>query len=140
MIEGQVYGPRVVYFSNVSENTKRFVEKLGFENERIPILPNADPLHVDYDYILVVPTYGDKKGNNYVPRQVVKFLNNEKNRSHIIGVVGGGNTNFGREFGLAGAIVAHKCKVPFIGTFELIGTPEDVSTLKVRMETLCQQH
>lgn len=125
---------RVVYFSNVSENTKRFVEKLGFDNERIPVLPTEPMIQVDYDYILVVPTYGDMRGNNFVPRQVIKFLNDETNRTHIIGVVGGGNTNFGIDFAIAGAIIAHKCKVPYLGTFELLGTPEDVTETKKRME------
>ena len=86
----------VVYFSNYSENTKRFVEKLQVSSERIPIAwDETDPLLVTEDYVLFVPTYGGGSERHSVPRQVVKFLNIAENRHHLKGVVGFGNTNFG---------------------------------------------
>ena len=49
----------VVYFSSVSENTKRFVEKLGLHSVRIPLKTDeAANFTYDKDSILVVPTYG----------------------------------------------------------------------------------
>ena len=50
--------PLCVYFSSVTENTKAFVEKLGFDSARIPLYPRDEPLLVDRPYLLFVPTYG----------------------------------------------------------------------------------
>lgn len=58
--------PLLVYFSSVSGNTARFIEKLGKRAVRIPLHvggPNPDPpLRVDEPYILVTPTYGGVRG------------------------------------------------------------------------------
>ncbi|HHU5073418.1 TPA: class Ib ribonucleoside-diphosphate reductase assembly flavoprotein NrdI, partial [Streptococcus agalactiae] len=66
---------KVVYFSSKSNNTHRFVQKLGCSNQRIP--SDGSSILVTEDYILIVPTYAgggdDTKGA--VPKQVVQFLN-----------------------------------------------------------------
>ena len=121
----------VVYFSSVTENTRRFVDKLGFPSARIPLRATDEPLLVNEPYVLVCPTYGGgvslSKGNTKpVPKQVIKFLNNEHNRSFIRAVIAGGNTNFGEDFGKAGDVISAKCQVPYVYRFELIGTDEDV--------------
>ncbi|WP_394215400.1 class Ib ribonucleoside-diphosphate reductase assembly flavoprotein NrdI [Brachybacterium vulturis] len=117
---------RLVYFSSVSGNTKRFVEKLGMSAERVPLYPKDDPLVVDEEFVLLTPTYGGGNGRGAVPKQVIKFLNDERNRSLIRGVIGAGNTNFGEAYCLAGDIIARKCEVPHMYKFELFGTPRDV--------------
>ena len=61
---------------------------------------------------------------------MIRFLNNEHNRSLIRAVVAGGNSNFGSDFGLAGEIIARKCHVPYVYRFELMGNPEDVRILR----------
>ena len=95
----------VVYFSSVTDNTHRFVQKLDLPNVRIPLRLKDEPLIVNEPYVLVCPTYGggvSLTGENSrpVPRQVIRFLNNEHNRSFIRAVVAGGNSNFGADFGL----------------------------------------
>ena len=45
----------LVYFSSVSENTHRFVQKLGVLATRIPL---HGRIEVDEPYVLVLPTYG----------------------------------------------------------------------------------
>ena len=124
----------VVYFSSVSENTKRFVDKLEAQSVRIPIRTEeaAEFVH-DRDSVLVVPTYGGGNDNSTVPKQVIKFLNNPENRKHIKAVIAGGNTNFGSHFGKAGDIVADKLGVPVLYRFEITGTPEDVIEVKERL-------
>jgi len=116
----------LVYFSTKSGNTRRFVEKLGLPANRIPLNRSDPPLQVEEPYILVVPTYGDGDPRSAVPAPVIRFLNDEHNRSLIRGVIAGGNTNFGKSFGLAGRVVAQKCQVPLLYRFELMGTVEDV--------------
>lgn len=122
---------RLVYFSSVTESTKRFVEKVGYPSERIPLYSKKEFLRVDYDYVLVVPTYGGGDNEGAVPKQVIKFLNDESNRSHCKGVIAGGNTNFGSGYCLAGKIISSKVKVPLLYNFELFGTSADVD--KVRL-------
>jgi protein involved in ribonucleotide reduction len=122
----------LVYFSSVSENTHRFVQKLGVEATRIPL---RGRIQVDEPYVLVLPTYGgghatpDINAGGYVPKQVIAFLNDEHNRSLLRGVIAAGNTNFGAEFCYAGDVVSRKCGVPYLYRFELMGTDEDVEAV-----------
>jgi protein involved in ribonucleotide reduction len=124
----------IVYFSSVTDNTHRFVEKVGQPAVRIPLRRGDDPLVVDEPYVLVLPTYGGGNGRGAVPKQVIHFLNDPHNRSLIRGVIAAGNTNFGTAYCLAGDIVASKCKVPVMYKFELMGTPRDVSVVREGLE------
>ena len=120
----------LVYFSSASDNTHRFVQKLGLPAERIPLLP-ADPfLHASEPYVLILPTYGGGNEGGAVPKQVIKFLNDEDNRALIRGVIAAGNTNFGEAYCIAGDIIAAKCHVPYLYGFELMGTNEDVTAVR----------
>lgn len=89
--------------------------------------------------MLILPTYGGGNGRGAVPKQVIKFLNDEHNRSLIRGVVTAGNTNFGAAYCLAGEIVSAKCKVPHLYRFEVFGTPEDVMNVNEGLDRLWQQ-
>lgn len=123
----------LVYFSSVSENTHRFVQKLNLPAIRIPL---HGRIEVDHPYVLVLPTYGggrqqpDIHDGGYVPKQVIAFLNNEHNRALLRGVIAAGNTNFGAEFCYAGTVVSRKCQVPYLYRFELMGTDEDVHAVR----------
>ncbi len=130
---------RIVYFSSVSENTHRFVERLGLPATRIP-LQWQDGFRVDEEYVLIVPTYGGGNTGGAVPRQVIRFLNDPHNRALLRGVIAAGNTNFGRAFGLAGDIIAAKCQVPYLYRFELLGTAEDVQRVREGLEQLWSRH
>jgi protein involved in ribonucleotide reduction len=137
----------LVYFSSVSENTHRFVQKLGLPSVRIPL---HDAIEVDEPYVLVLPTYGgghktpDINHGGYVPKQVIKFLNNDHNRALLRGVIAAGNNNFGAEFCYAGEVISRKCGVPYLYRFELMGTPDDVETVRAGLadfwkDETCQQ-
>lgn len=126
--------PTLVYFSSVSGNTHRFVEKLGIPAHRIPLYPKDGPLVMDEEFVLMVPTYGGGNGHGAVPKQVIKFLNDERNRHLIRGVISGGNTNFGEAYCLAGDVISAKCKVPHMYKFELLGTPRDVQRVHDGLE------
>jgi protein involved in ribonucleotide reduction len=131
----------VVYFSNYSGNTKRFVEKIddrSFNTYRIPIDSGAEcsyPFAPD-PYILFVPTYGGGSDRSAIPRQVRRFLNVPENRDLLRGVVGFGNTNFGEHFCKAAELISQKTGVPIIAKVEIFGTPDDVTKVKERMRML----
>ena len=131
----------VVYFSSATENTRRFVDKLGLPSARIPLYKNDEPLIVNEPYVLVCPTYGggasiSHENSRPVPKQVIRFLNNEHTRGLIRAVISGGNSNFGADFGKAGDVISAKCKVPYVYRFELMGSDEDV---KICREGLISQ-
>jgi protein involved in ribonucleotide reduction len=148
--EVAVQSRNLVYFSSVSENTHRFVQKLGVPATRIPL---HGRIEVDEPYVLILPTYGGGRHNpniadiadgGYVPKQVIAFLNNEHNRSLIRGVIAAGNNNFGAEFAYAGDVVSRKCGVPYLYRFELMGTADDVAAVRVGLadfwkEQTCHQ-
>ena len=127
----------IVYFSNYSGNTKKFVERLG-ENEaiRIPIDWRSGSVTVDQPYVLLVPTYGGGEGRAAIPRQVRSFLNIRENRALLRGVVGFGNTNFGEHFCKAADLISAKTGVPVIARVEIFGTEDDVKTVKERLDLL----
>ncbi|MDJ0350128.1 class Ib ribonucleoside-diphosphate reductase assembly flavoprotein NrdI [Cryobacterium sp. PH29-G1] len=129
----------IVYFSSASGNTQRFVEKLGRPASRIPLYPREEPLVAEEPFVLCVPTYGGGSMGGAVPKQVIKFLNNETNRSLIRGVIGAGNMNFGAGYCLAGDIIAAKCKVPHLYRFEVFGTPDDVRIVHDGLEEFWKQ-
>jgi len=120
----------LVYFSSVSENTHRFVQRLGVPAARIPVRASEPPLQVDEPYVLIVPTYGGGNEGGAVPRRVREFLGDPHNRSLIRGVIAAGNTNFGAAFCIAGDIISAKCQVPYLYAFELMGTAEDVTRVR----------
>jgi protein involved in ribonucleotide reduction len=126
---------QLIYFSSASENTSRFVTKLGREVARIPLYSRDAPLLATRPFVLVVPTYGGTGGEGSVPKQVIRFLNNPQNRQLLRGVIGAGNTNFGDNYCLAGDIIAAKCGVPHLYRFELMGTPDDVSRVNHGLDT-----
>lgn len=130
---------KLVYFSSATNNTHRFVEKLGFDADRIPLRKNEGPLQVTQPYVLIVPTYGGGNLSGAVPKQVIAFLNNPENRSHCVGVISSGNTNFGTAYCLAGDIVAAKLGVPHMYKFELLGTAEDVSRVRKGLKEFWQR-
>jgi protein involved in ribonucleotide reduction len=128
----------IVYFSNYSGNTKRFVEKLTNNARRIPIDYNADAdtVGVCVPYILVVPTYGGGSEKSAIPRQVRAFLNVPENRQFLRGVIGTGNTNFGEHYCKAAELIAAKTGVPIVARVEILGTPEDIELITERLEML----
>lgn len=119
----------LLYFSSVSENTRRFVDKLGLPSGRLPVRRGDEHLVADRPFVLVTPTYG-ARGRGSVPPQVVAFLNDVRNRSQLRGVIAAGNTNFGADYCLAGSVISVKCSVPVLYRFELMGTPRDVSIVR----------
>lgn len=119
----------IVYYSSLSENTHRFVAKLGLKSARIPVSQGAETPDVREPFVLILPTYCGDDGRGAVPKQVIRFLNNADNRSLIRGVIAAGNSNFGETFGLAGNVISDKCQVPYLYRFELLGTDEDVANV-----------
>jgi len=128
----------LVYFSSVSGNTARFAERLaeqrGLPVARIPLHQHDPALKATRPYVLVLPTYGAGNGSGAVPKQVIRFLNDPDNRALIRGVVAGGNTNFGKGYGIAGDVVAAKTGVPCLYRFEVFGTNDDVEAVAEGLE------
>ena len=115
----------VVFFSNITGNTERFVNKITTTGNKIkiPIKGNDFILPVN-PFVIITPTYGDSEGKGMVPHQVKKFL--KQFNQNLLGVISAGNRNFGKEFGLAGDIIAYKFKVPLLYKIEIAGLPTDV--------------
>ncbi|MBN3264244.1 class Ib ribonucleoside-diphosphate reductase assembly flavoprotein NrdI [Pectobacterium brasiliense] len=129
----------LVYFSSQSENTHRFISRVGLPALRIPIAIEQPALKVDRPYILVVPSYGGGSTKGAVPRQVIIFLNDPHNRAYLRGVIAAGNTNFGAAYCIAGDIIAQKCQVPYLYRFELLGTAEDIANVRKGVTEFWQQ-
>lgn len=126
----------LVYYSSASGNTARFVAMLGRPALRIPVSP-ADPMPAPADaYVMICPTYADGMGRGAVPKQVIRFLNDESRRALLRGVIGAGNRNFGATFALASRVIADKCRVPVLYRMELAGTETDVARVREGLDKL----
>lgn len=126
----------LVYFSSASENTHRFVEKLGVDATRIPLhTGEAADWRINTPFILLTPTYGGERVRHAVPRQIAAALNVAENRTLIRAVIGTGNTNFGTTFCLAARLIAAKCGIPLLYRLELLGTTDDVNVVSHGLET-----
>lgn len=130
---------KIVYFSSVTENTHRFVERLDVDAYRIPLRIDRNNVPViNDDYILICPTYGggvsispmlssdNPEPSRPVPPQVRIFLSQEENRKHLMGVIAAGNINFGEDYCVAGDVISRKFGVPYLHRFELMGSSEDI--------------
>lgn len=93
-------------------------------------LNERERIQVDEPYILIVPSYGGGGTTGAVPRQVIRFLNDEHNRALLRGVIASGNRNFGEAYGRAGDVIARKCGVPWLYRFELMGTQSDIENVR----------
>ena len=120
----------LVYYSSGSGNTARFVDLLGLPAMRIPIRQTDRMPEPKQPYILICPTYADGNGRGAVPKQVIRFLNDPARRAAIRGVIGTGNRNFGPTYCLAARIIAEKCGVPILTSFELAGTDTDLARIR----------
>ena len=123
----------LVYFSSSSENTLRFIERVGLPAVRIP-LNERERIRVEEPYILVVPSYGGGGTAGAVPRQVIRFLNDPDRRALLRGVIATGNRNFGATFALSGKVISDKCNVPVLYRFELAGTDLDIARVQAGLE------
>ncbi|MTH64502.1 class Ib ribonucleoside-diphosphate reductase assembly flavoprotein NrdI [Paracoccus shanxieyensis] len=117
----------LVYFSSASGNTARFVARLGLTAARIPISPADATPEPALPYVLISPTFADGEGRGAVPKQVIRFLNDPGRRALLRGVIAAGNRNFGATYALAGRVIAEKCNVPLLYSFELAGTDNDIA-------------
>lgn len=116
----------LAYFSTKSRTTARFVSKLNIPNIEL----GDSSLIMESPYVLVTPTYGGGTFNNSVPTPVIKFLNNETNRSLLRGVISTGNRDYGHTYCVAGDIISSKCNVPHLYKLEMFGTDEDVNNVR----------
>lgn len=136
MEEGQTVGlGKVVYYSSSTGNTHKFVGKLGLPAVRVPVEETEGVPTLAEPFVLICPTYADGKGRGTLPKQVITFLNIAQNRQWIRGVVGCGNRNFGKLYAASADVIAYKCQVPCLHRVELLGLPEDVETVRNKVES-----
>lgn len=125
----------VVYTSSKTENTHRFVGKLGLSNT-LRLEKGVLPPLVQEKFILICPSYGGGAVKGSIPPEVYDLLNVRSNRENLIGVIGAGNTNFGNAYCQGAQMVADKCNVPLLYKFELMGSITDVNNVKRGVESL----
>ena len=113
---------KIIVYS-LTGNCKRFVEMCEIPEEDVIYLQDID-YDVDFDYILITPTFGFGE----VPAAVSKFL--VENHMYLKGVVGSGNKNWGERFANASEIISEEYDVPLLMKIELHGSKKDISEFK----------
>ena len=113
---------KIIVYS-LTGNCKRFVDMCEIPKEDVIYLQDID-YDVDFDYILITPTFGFGE----VPAAVSKFL--VENHMYLKGVVGSGNKNWGERFANASEIISREYDVPLLMKIELHGSKKDISEFK----------
>ena len=113
---------KIIVYS-LTGNCKRFVDMCEIPKEDVIYLQDID-YDVDFDYILITPTFGFGE----VPAAVSKFL--VENHMYLKGVVGSGNKNWGERFANASEIISEEYDVPLLMKIELHGSKKDISEFK----------
>ena len=113
---------KIIVYS-LTGNCKRFVDMCEIPEEDVIYLQDID-YDVNFDYILITPTFGFGE----VPVAVSKFL--KENYKHLTGVVGSGNKNWGERFANAAEIISSEYNIPLLMKIELHGSKKDISEFK----------
>lgn len=113
---------KIIVYS-LTGNCKRFVDMCEIPKEDVIYLQDIN-YDVNFDYILITPTFGFGE----VPVAVSKFL--KENHNHLKGVVGSGNKNWGERFANASEIISKEYDVPLLMKIELHGSKKDISEFK----------
>lgn len=113
---------KIIVYS-LTGNCKRFVDMCEIPEEDVIYLQDID-YDVNFDYILITPTFGFGE----VPVVVSKFL--KENYKHLKGVVGSGNKNWGERFANAAEIISSEYNTPLLMKIELHGNKKDISDFK----------
>ena len=113
---------KIIVYS-LTGNCKRFVDMCEIPEGDVIYLQDID-YDIDFDYILITPTFGFGE----VPVAVSKFL--KENHNHLKGVVGSGNKNWGERFANASEIISREYDVPLLMKIELHGSKKDISEFK----------
>ena len=113
---------KIIVYS-LTGNCKRFVDMCEIPEEDVIYLQDID-YDVNFDYILITPTFGFGE----VPVAVFKFL--KENYKHLKGVVGSGNKNWGERFANAAEIISSEYNIPLLMKIELHGNKKDISEFK----------
>ncbi len=118
-----------VVFMSLTGQTRKFVNKLGFETME---LTAGNPFQkMEEPFIIVTPTY-DKE----VTDILTDFIETDQNRAYFKGVAGGGNLNFRKLFGFTAKDLAHDYGVPLLHLFEFQGNEKDIQILKEKVTEL----
>lgn len=128
----------ISYWSSQTGNTQKFIEKVNLPASRINNSGEVDFLY--NPYILIIPTFANHEGLGAVPKPVTKFLSSYENRRNMIGVIGGGNRNFGDMFGIGAKIVSKEYNVPLLYLFELAGMQTDVIRVREGISKYVNHH
>ena len=113
---------KIIVYS-LTGNCKRFVDMCEIPEGDVIYLQDID-YDIDFDYILITPTFGFGE----VPAAVSKFL--VENHMYLKGVVGSGNKNWGERFANASEIISKEYDVPLLMKIELHGSKKDISEFK----------
>ena len=113
---------KIIVYS-LTGNCKRFVDMCEIPEGDVIYLQDID-YDIDFDYILITPTFGFGE----VPVAVSKFL--KENYMYLKGVVGSGNKNWGERFANASEIISKEYDVPLLMKIELHGSKKDISEFK----------
>lgn len=126
-------GVPLYYYSSSSRLTERGALKVAGEDREAFNLADAAVRRSEPagPWVLVTPSYKTgNPSNDTVPEAVRRFLESPVTRRRLVGVIGAGDRNFAEYFVAAARWVCERSGRPLLGTFEKMGTPEEIEALR----------
>jgi|SRR5690606_13307467 len=118
----------LIYYDSKTGNVERFIKKLEEIKDWRFIKISDDVEAFEPGHLITFTTrFGE------IPETTKRFLDNEN--IWLYSVTSSGNRNWGRNFGLAGDLIAKQLDIPLLMKFELSGTSEDVNLFINLIET-----
>ncbi len=147
-----------ILYTSISGNTRAFAtrmqtlaEQKHAENPDFPIIQlkeihdNSLAEQESAPFFAIVPTYleggnGVDNGDQEILTEALReYIDFADNAALCLGIVGGGNKNFNRQYCLTAKQYAAQFHVPLLADFELRGNPTEIETIYTILSTHWQQ-
>ena len=151
-----------ILYTSISGNTRAFAKHIQElsqakhqESTDYPIIQvkeihDNSPLEIENEpFFAIVPTYleggnGIDNGDQEILTESLRdYIAFDTNAQRCLGVIGGGNKNFGYQYCLTAQQYAQQFNIPFLADFELRGNPvetEQIYTLLCKCWQETQTH
>lgn len=124
--------PHIYYYTHpTTQGTHNLTTHLNYPATNIN---NAEP--PQHPYILITPTYtGNPNKGGYLPSQLRHWLNNKNAQQNLVGIIGTGDINWGKEFCAAADELSAQHGAPVLYRVDRWGNTNDHNNINNGIRT-----
>lgn len=120
----------IIAYLSLSGNVRDFVKGVGMDSVELEYFNPCTK--IGEDFIVITPSYDED-----ITDIISEFIDYEDNINHLMGFVGSGNKNFGKDGYCFNAIeLSQKYSKPLLLKFEFCGTDNDITIFKKEVDKI----